>query len=629
MPNTISEFDANRVMFNQAHVLFHRACGQYAEQIAIEHGEQHVTYKGLLSRVNSIRALLLAHHLDQGKIVAVYGERSVDVIACSIAVWAIGSTLMLIESSMPEHRRNLMLKSVPTNAVVLCSGDCVLDDMPIIDLSLVQQSSTDFKFENHAGDHAYIAFTSGSTGQPKAIVGSHNGLSHFLTWQSQDFSIVPNERFAHLTNLSFDVWFRDVFTPLISGATVCIPTSQQPSAQSVFDFLRNSRITATHLVPSIANLWINTHWPEEPIECLKYAFFAGEPLEGVLVKKWKLAFPCCQIVNLYGPTETTLAKHFKRIESEVADGVQPVGFNIPGSITYILSDDGRLCEPGQTGEICIATPYRSHGYLTKDGLVSPFVEGLISNSPKLPLYRTGDLGRRNQNNEIEILGRKDDQIKINGVRIELLEVKSVIASHPSVRDVFVCARQNRFTKSIVSFIVSDERSEVALLNFLRSNLPAVMIPSRLHFRDSLPRLPNGKIDRKSLTEYANRVEPPPQAVLHSHGQSTADQIEGIWIEVLDYPNLSRTQNFFEVGGNSLSIVVLHEKIEKRFKLKIPLVRFFQDTTVESQTKLIDSLIHSSSEAETSAVNVSATQAAVSRRRIIAARTRLKNSVSTT
>src|SRR5207249_1869958 len=113
------------------------------------------------------------------------------------------------------------------------------------------------------------------------------------------------------------------------------------------------------------------------------------------------------------------------------------------------------------------------------------------------------------------------------------------------------------------------------------------IPSQLHFRDSLPRLPNGKIDRKSLTEYANRVEPAPQAVSDSHGQSAADQIERIWVEILDYPNLSRTQNFFDVGGNSLSIVLLHEKIEKRFKLKIPLMRFFQNTTVQSQTQLID------------------------------------------
>lgn len=623
MVNSVSKSDFTGTVFDRVHVLFHRACTQYAERTAIECGEQHITYEGLQKRANSIATLLLAHQLGQGKIVAVYGERSADVIACALAVWAIGSTLMLIDSTLPEQRRNLMLKSVPTSAVVTCGVDCVVDGLPIIDLRLAQQSSADFTFENCASDYAYIAFTSGSTGQPKAIVGSHNGLAHFLTWQSQEFSIGPGERFAHLTNLSFDVWFRDVFTPLISGATVCIPSVQQLSAQSVVDFLRDSRITATHLVPSITNLWINTHWPEAPIECLKHAFFAGEPLEGVLVKKWKLAFPCCQIVNLYGPTETTLAKHFKRIGPEVADGVQAVGCNIPGSMTYILSEDGHVCELGQTGEICIATPYRSHGYLSNDGLVSPFVEGLIPGLTTLPLYRTGDLGRRSQNDEIEILGRKDDQIKINGVRIDLLEVKSVMASHPAVRDVFVCARQNRFTKSIVAFIESDETSEATFLSFLRSTLPAVMIPSQLHIRNSLPRLPNGKIDRKSLTEYANRAGPARQALPEMHGQSTADQIEQIWVDILDHPDLLRTQNFFDVGGNSLSIVVLHEKIEKRFNLKIPLVRFFQNTTVESQTQLIDGLLLSTVETKTTAINTASTRTQ-SRRRIIAARTRLKN-----
>src|SRR5207244_2532087 len=119
-------------------------------------------------------------------------------------------------------------------------------------------------------------------------------------------------------------------------------------------------------------------------------------LEGVLVRKWQRAFPNCQVVNLYGPTETTLAKHFKRIGPDVADGAQAVGLNMPGSMTYILAEDGTCCERGQTGEVCIATPYRSHGYLTPEGPLSPFVEGLLPALTTTPLYRTGDLGRINE-----------------------------------------------------------------------------------------------------------------------------------------------------------------------------------------------------------------------------------------
>ncbi|RJG06513.1 hypothetical protein D3870_11270 [Noviherbaspirillum cavernae] len=616
-------FDEVREAFDQVHVLFHRACARYGDQVAIECGGQRITYDGLLDRANSIRAHLRAHQLGQRTIVAVCGERSVDVIACTIAVWAAGSTVMLIDSSMPEERRNLMLKSVPTGAVMLCGADFAVSDLPVIEYRSTAPTPVESGFENQAGDQAYIAFTSGSTGRPKAIVGSHNGLSHFLTWQRREFSIGPGERFAHFTNLSFDVWFRDVLTPLISGATVCIPVSPPPSARFAFDFLRDSRITATHLVPSITNLWINTHRPEAPIESLKHTFFAGEPLEGVLVKKWKRVFPNSEIVNLYGPTETTLAKHFKRIGSDVAEGVQPIGFNILGSMSYILADDGSLCEPGQTGEICIATPYRSHGYLTESGLVPPFVEGLAPGATTEPLYRTGDLGRRNRDNEIEILGRKDDQIKINGVRIDLLEVKSILASHPSVRDVFVCARQNRFTKTIVGFIASDERGESTILNFLRDKLPAVMIPSQLHFREVLPRLSNGKIDRKSLTEYANRPAAPLQDASQRHDQTAADHIERIWMQLLDRPGLLRTQNFFDVGGNSLSIMVLHEQVEKQFNLRIPVVRFFQNTTVESQAQLVDQLLHRSTQASPDAGHALLGQVQ-NRRRIIAARARPRN-----
>lgn len=622
MTTFISEFDPTTATFDRVHVLFQSACVHHKEKVAIEQGDLRVTYEALMNRVESIRVQMLAQQLGQGAIIVVCGARSVDAIACAIAVWSIGSTLMLIDSSIPEHRRRLMLELVPTCAVVHCGEDFVEDGRLAIDLRSAQAASAEVEFDPQSGDYAYIAFTSGSTGQPKAIVGSHNGLSHFLTWQSKEFSIGPGERFAHFTNLSFDVWFRDVFTPLISGATICIPVSQQPSAESVFDFLRSSRVTATHLVPSIANLWINTHWPAAPIESLRYAFFAGEPLEGVLVRKWKRLFPNCQIVNLYGPTETTLAKHVKRIDTEVADGIQPVGLNIPGSMTYILTEDGRICEHGQTGEICIATPYRSHGYMTEKGSVSPFAEGLVPESITSPLYRTGDLGRRNGSNEIEILGRKDDQIKINGVRVDLLEVKSIIASHSSVRDVFVCARQSQFTKSIVAFIESVDRSEAIILNFLRTRLPTVMVPSQLHFKDLLPRLPNGKIDRKSLTEYANRSVSTGY-ISHFQRQSAVDQIERIWIEILDHPNLLRSQNFFDVGGNSLSIVVLHERIEKQFKLKIPLVRFFQNTTVESQADLIDRQLFSGTETKSNAVNITSDQAQ-SRRRIIAARTRTKN-----
>lgn len=615
-----SETDSGKRIFDQVHVLFQNACIQYPDHTAVEHGLQRVTYQELLNRVHAIRVLLQAHAMGKGKIVAVHGERSIDVIACVLAVWASGATVMLMESSLPEHRRNLMLQTVPTTLMASCGPELEIGNIPSVNVSKAPQVPVKLPLQNHTEDRAYIAFTSGSTGVPKAIVGSHNGLSQFLIWQSTEFKTGPHDRFAQFTNLSFDVWFRDVFTPLISGATVCIPDTPHPGARAAFEFLSESRITATHLVPSIANVWINTHHPVAPI-ALKHAFFAGEPLEGALVNKWRHVFPDCQIVNLYGPTETTLAKHFKRIDSTVKEGIQPVGCSIEGSNTFVLSEDGTLCAPGQVGEICISTPYGSHGYLTRAGLESPYVSGLIPEFDTVPLYRTGDLGRKNHSNEIEILGRKDEQIKINGVRIDLREVKSVLVTHPAIRDAFVCTRQQAFTKSIVAFIEAGDCSETEIFNFLKVRLPAVMVPGKLHRRDALPRLPNGKIDRRALMEEVNLQHTTFDVLQPGQLRSVADQIEKIWIELLENPDVSRSQNFFDAGGNSLSIVVLHEKVEKLFGLHLPLVQFFQTTTIETQAHAIEALLNTDPDKQTLTGQGPPTSKPGGRQRFIAVRTR--------
>jgi D-alanine--poly(phosphoribitol) ligase subunit 1 len=604
-------------------MLLRRACIEHAGRVAIEFADQRVSYAALLARAGQIRHSLAALEPGPGRVVAVCGHRSIDVIATALAVWSSGSTLMLVDAALPAQRRELMTASVATLAAVNCGVDVEFPSLPTLNTASVTDvtsSPADHEWIDPPDDRSYIAFTSGSTGRPKAIAGSHNGLSHFLQWQRGEFGVYPADRFAHLTNLSFDVWFRDALTPLISGATLCIPATPHLSAEAFFDFLRDRAITAMHVVPSVANQWINAHVPLAAINTLRYAFFAGEPLEGALVRNWQRTFPRCQVVNLYGPTETTLAKHFKRVATAPADGIQAVGTNIPGSATFILSEEHGPCLSSEPGEICIATPYRSHGYLSTEGIVSPFVDVTMPGFGVVNVYRTGDIGRRTTEGEIEILGRKDDQIKINGVRIELLEVKSALASHPLVRDVFVCARQERFTKSIVAVIEADADAglETALQGELRQRFPAVMVPSRIHVLATLPRLPNGKIDRRSLTEFAARPEAPRPASVRCLGPAAEDRIEGIWASLLGNAGAGRGRNFFDAGGNSLTIVELHSRIEREFMLKLPLVRLFDHTTIDAQARLVASL----TQGERPAASAQALMTrAETRARVIAARRR--------
>ncbi|MEK1834352.1 MAG: non-ribosomal peptide synthetase [Pseudomonas sp.] len=611
--------------FDSVHTLFQRACEAHASRIAICEGDEQITYAQLQSTVQVLKACIAGYKLDEGSIVAVIAQSSAQAIATALAVWAANCTLMLIDAGLPGERQHAMLNAVPTRAVIRCQARDVADPDSMIEILEPAAEEGAGVFQKAGSDYAYIAFTSGSTGKPKAIVGSHNGLSQFLLWQSIEFSITPEDRFAQFTNLSFDVWFRDVFTPLISGATVCIPAQRLLGAQAAISFIRDNAITAVHVVPSIAGLWVNQQADQLPVESLRVSFFAGEPLDAALVARWTILFPGSQVVNLYGPTETTLAKHFKRVCAPLADGIQSVGSPMEGAMSFVLAEDGRLCGAGETGEICIATPFRSHGYFVEGALVSPFVEGIFAPDPSLAVYRTGDIGRRSHNNELEILGRQDDQIKINGVRIDLGEVKSVILGYPGITNVFVCARSTRFTKAIVAFVESECCVVEELLGYLRDRLPSVMVPSDMHVHGTLARLPNGKLDRKRLSEQANKpIEFSPNAHLND-SRSAIHRLENVWREVLERQQLSRTQNFFDLGGNSLSIVVLHERLQREFNLKIPLVRLFQYSTIETQVELVRA--HSGETTALRADKNASDPRLVNRRSLIASRVRRTNHAS--
>ncbi|MFI6015458.1 non-ribosomal peptide synthetase [Streptomyces sp. NPDC051243] len=597
--------------------LLQRACDEFSDATAIKSSAESVSFSELLLRARKVADELQAQGIGNGDVVGVLGRRSASVVAAVFGVWLSGAIVMLVDDSLPEVRRETMLNCGPARATIACANDhqVVLRPAP------AGEAATAEVLKNE--DCAYIAFTSGSTGQPKAIVGSHTGLSLFLEWQSGEFGIGPHDRFAHLTNLSFDVWFRDALTPLVSGATLCVPDEPHLDAAGVREFLRSEGITGFHLVPSLGKVWMNDWAESESIPSVRLSFFAGEPLDGALVRRWQSAFPHCQVVNLYGPTETTLAQHFYRVPRDVAAGIQPVGRNLPHSRTHVVGENGQLCADGVAGEIHIAADHPSYGYLVGSRIVSPFVEIGVDGEPVLA-YPTGDLGRRNKDGDIEVLGRADEQIKIAGVRIELQEVRSAIQSHPSVRDVFVCAQEDRFTKVIVAVVEGEATAERQLRDYLGERLLNVMIPSIMLFLPELPKLPNGKVDRKALAETARRhVQEQGRRILEGaadpHARSVPDRLERLWLAVAGggAGSLSdREANFFDVGGSSLTIAVLHSEIQKEFGVRFPLVRLFEHASFNAQRRFLEAMTRQPRDHSPSATSATA---GAGRRRVVSAR----------
>ena len=341
---------------------------------------------------------------------------------------------------------------------------------------------------------------------PKGVLGSHKGLSHFLHWQRETFAIGPQDRVAQLTNLSFDPVLRDIFLPLSSGAVLCLPEGADSlGADEILRWLESERISVLHTVPTLAQSWLADAGTEVCLKRMRWVFFAGEPLTEKLVRRWRATFPESggEIVNLYGPTETTLAKCFYRVPADMPAGVQPVGCPLPETQALVLAENHQPCGVGEPGEIVLRTPFRTLGYVNApEENCQRFVKNPFRDDERDLLYYTGDRGRYRPDGMLEILGRLDHQVKIRGVRVEPDEVTAILAQHPEVNECVVLPRKDEQENTdLVAYVVTSNPDGIKtseLRSFLIKQLPSVLVPAAFVFLEQLPLTPNGKVDYHAL-----------------------------------------------------------------------------------------------------------------------------------
>lgn len=444
---------------------------------AIRQGEDIWTYGELGAKATELAQALVAGRLNGGEVVAVTGELSFGLIASMLAVLASRGVLLNIDRNLPVERQRVMLNEAKATRLLYLghpsaedewlreAGGLVVtyvDPRSACEIDQGSERRTVGLPAVASNDAAYIFFTSGTTGVPKGILGNHKGLSHFLHWQRDTFGIDPSDRAAQLTAFSFDVLLRDVFLPLVSGATLCLRDGPENAGpEQLMEWLERDEITLMHSVPSLAQYWLANKPPSVSLPHLRYVFFAGEPLPDTLVRRWREAFAGGgQIINLYGPTETTLAKCFYRVpEKDMPPGSQPVGHPLPQTQALVLNEQQQLCGIGEPGEIVIRTPFRTRGYInSSEENRSRFVKNFWSDDDNDLLYRTGDRGRYRLDGSLEITGRIDNQLKIRGVRVEPEEIEAALDAHEGVREVTVVARKDQSgDKYLVAYVVPDEK----------------------------------------------------------------------------------------------------------------------------------------------------------------------------
>jgi amino acid adenylation domain-containing protein len=577
---------------------------------ACRHRGRTWTYAQLHVAAAAVAQALVDGGLRPGETVAVLGSRSFGLVAAMLGVLVSGGVLLPVDPALPDRRRALMMREgraawlVHTDAEPAARSPSDGDDPtaalpPGRELQVcpdsgvvrgaVGESSGQPLPEVSGEDPAYIMFTSGTTGTAKAVVGSHRGISHFVCWERETFDIGPGDRVAQLTSLSFDPVLRDVFVPLSSGATVCLPDPEATRPPAVLKWMDSERVTVLHVVPSVAQWWLAEAPPHSKVVSLRHVLFAGEPLTGNLVSRWGRMFPGAAVANLYGPTETTQSKCFTPI-SEPVPGIQPIGRPLPNTQALVLNPAGRLCGPGELGEIVIRTPFRTLGYLdpaapeARRFCVNPF-----NPNPLDVVYRTGDLGRYCDDGTLQIAGRVDDQVKIRGVRIEPAEVAAALSQQPGVDRCCVVARRDDTGRTaLVGYVVPDRtiRPTVQRLTAgLSRELPTVMVPAHLLFVPALPLTTNGKLDRARLPEPTR----PPRAGTRAPDGPTEEIVAGLFGALLGADRIEADDNFFTLGGDSMAATLLVGRIRESLGVELGVPAVFERQTVAQLASRVDEL----------------------------------------
>ena len=557
------------------------------DSTAVSQGDRRWTYANLIGTASA-----LAHRISPGEVVAVTGQQSFGMVAGILAVLSGGGVLLTVDSKLPERRQKMLVEQASARRLLVVGPvpawieSQAWEDVINVEQNQIVEGDIAALAAPSPNDPAYIFFTSGSTGMPKGVLGCHKGLSHFLSWQRDTFDVGPADRVAQLTNLSFDVVLRSVLLALVSGGTLCLPPeSVSLAGSSVLPWMQSADITIVHTVPSLAQSWLMDVPQGVSLPNLRLTFFAGEPLHESLVRQWRLKFPSSRIVNLYGPTETTMAKFFYTVPAEPDPGIQPVGWPLPETQGLLLDEHGGLCGPGHTGEIFVRTPFRTLGYINaNDEQARRFVPNPFRDDPGDLVYRTGDRGRYREDGALEILGRLDFQVKIQGVRVEPEEVTAVLLRHPGVQSCVVVARPGATEKLIlVAYLVSGVTQE-ELRDFLSGELPAAMVPSFFLFLDRLPLTANGKVDRAALPA-PNFTRPfvAPRTELEQ-------ALAGAWQKVLGVERVGLDDNFFEMGGHSLSAMQIGFQIREKFSVEFPLGAFLTTPVLRTQAEKIEEMI---------------------------------------
>ena len=586
-------------MRETAYELFKEQARETPDRLAIVHSNQRCSYRELSTRAGSVARWLCDNEIVTGATVALFMDRRIDTIAAILGVWRAGVAYVPIDIDGPAERTEFILRD--SNAQAILTDVSLMNRLPKSELKCCDLSSlpscedieeTQSEREATKNSLAYVIYTSGTSGKPKGVMIEHQSITnlagahrsriyrhHDPDWQGLRASL--NAPFV------FDASIERI-TLLFSGFTLYLTDEQTRRDPIAFmSFVDGNQLAALDVTPAFLGLLIEHGFPSSLKHAPSLVVVGGEPISPMLWQR--LARSPVAFYNVYGPTEATVNATAVRIEGESPN----IGWPLANCRVYILGEALGIIPPGVVGELHISGLGLGRGYLNRYELTqetfipNPYAFG---NEQYNRLYKTGDLGFFRQDGRIEFVGRADNQVKIRGYRVELSEVEAALLNCRQIAQAIVVAQAQESGEAILVGYVTglagiDSQVEI-IFDEISKVLPEYMVPSAIIVLEKLPLTTNGKVDVKALPRTEERRTS--SALNVPANTPTENALIEIWTSFLGVRELGVLDNFFKLGGSSLTAIKVILAIRKRYGFEIPVGAMFETPTVRELATRIDS-----------------------------------------
>lgn len=580
--------------------LFKRQVRRTPDKIAVNCGDEQLTYCELDERAERLARALQRSGVGPESLVAVLLDRSVELVVVLLGILKAGAAYVPLDPSYPQQRIDDILRDSQARLLItrrslaqrVPEQTCVLwlDDQREELANSAGKISVDVTGDNLA----YVIYTSGSTGKPKGVLITHANVTRLLDATRPWFEFGENDVWALFFSYAFDFSVWEIWGALLHGGRlVVVPYMTNRSPELFRELLRRENVTVLNQTASAFQHLMLVDGSAERVDlpALRLVIFGGETLDFHHLKSWFADHGDEKptLVNMYGITETTVHVTYRVVTADDVETMtgSMIGREMPDLRLYILDQHFQLVPAGVPGEMYVGGEGLARGYLNRPELTAErFIPDPFSGEPSARLYRTGDSARHLPGGDIEYLGRLDHQVKIRGYRVELGEIEAAVSRHPAVREAVVLARDAGGERTLVAYLVCNGQTNPTVTElrvFIQSLLPDYMAPSSYVFLDSLPLTTNGKVDRKALPE-PDTIRPNLEETFVAPTGAMESALAEIWAQVLGLERVGVHDNFFDLGGHSLLLMQLHGKLNEKFQTDISLAELFEYSTVSAQAK---------------------------------------------